>query len=213
MGSPTAPPRSSGRGPSARERATACEEGSPPGFFAADSASPWRLDRAAHSLAHEHSRFLHRQFASSPRPPPRRSPRRGEDRLSALDRLPCPTGPSLTAMTPTVEGKTTTAISLVEVLIWTSTPPVPARALARARTWLAGGGTGGGRAQVAHGADQPPLHGRHPRDRRRQPARGDDRRPLMHGNARHRPALDHLAALYRHGRPHAAAGRSGSARR
>ena len=57
----------------------------------------------------------------------------------------------------------------------------------------------------ADGGHEPPLHRRHPRDRRReQPARGDARgAPPARQQARRRPADDQLAALHRHQRPRA----------
>ena len=59
------------------------------------------------------------------------------------------------------------------------------------------------RAGRPDGGPEPPLHRRHPRDRGgEQPARGDARgaHPARQ-RARHRPALDRLAALRRHQRP------------
>ena len=75
---------------------------------------------------------------------------------------------------------------------------------------IKGGGTGGGRAQLAP-METCNLHFTgdiHAIARREQPARGDARRaPAARQRARHRPALDHLAPLPRHGRPRAAPGR------
>ena len=62
------------------------------------------------------------------------------------------------------------------------------------------------RAGRPDGGPQPPLHGRHPRDRRgEQPARRDARgAPAARQQARDRPADGELAALRRHQRPRAA---------
>ncbi len=83
---------------------------------------------------------------------------------------------------------------------------LPARALPRPR--LRDQGRRRGRRLRPGGADggaEPPLHRRHPRDRRgQQPARGDARRaPAARQRARRRPADDHLAAVPRHERPRA----------
>ena len=92
---------------------------------------------------------------------------------------------------------------------------LPARGLGRAR--LRDQGRRGRRrlrAGRADGGPEPPLHGRPPRDRRReQPARRDPRvAPPPRERARDRPALDQLAPLRGHERPRAPADRrSGSA--
>ena len=84
---------------------------------------------------------------------------------------------------------------------------LPARGVAR--PGLRDQGRRGGRrlrAGRADGGPEPPLHRRHPCDRRReQPARRDARgaHPARQ-RARHRPALDLVAALPRHQRPRAA---------
>ena len=84
---------------------------------------------------------------------------------------------------------------------------MPARAVARAR--LRDQGRRGRRRLRpgrAHGGPQPPLHRRHPRDRRRQqpPRRRARGAPAARQQARHRPADDRLATLHRHERPRAA---------
>ena len=117
-----------------------------------------------------------------------RPARRPARRRSSID---------VTAITPTKagEGKTTTSVSLTQGLghIGKSAGALPARGVARPgvrdqgrrrRRRL--------RAGRADGGHEPPLHRRHPRDRRReQPARGDARgaHPARQ-RARHRPALD-----------------------
>ena len=85
---------------------------------------------------------------------------------------------------------------------------LPARGLARPR--LRDQGRRGRRRLRAgrpHGGPEPPLHRGHPRDRGgQQPARGHARgAPPAREQARHRPALDQLAALRRHQRPRAPA--------
>ena len=84
--------------------------------------------------------------------------------------------------------------------------PLPARGLAR--PGVRDQGRRGGRrlhAGRADGGPEPSLHGRHPRDRRReQPARRDARRAHpARQQARHRRPLDLLAPLPRHQRPRA----------
>ena len=134
--------------------------------------------------------------------------------LSALDRLADrPDGKLIcvAGMTPTAagEGKTTTLVG---------PHPGPRRdrqALAgRAARAVAGSGVRRegrrGRRRVdadrADGGPQPPLHRRHPRDRRgEQSARGDDRRAHPpRQQAGDRPQQHHVAARDRHERPRAA---------
>ena len=117
----------------------------------------------------------------------------------------------VTAITPTKfgEGKTTTSVSLTQGLGAIGRKPgaLPARGVARPGVRDQGRrGRRRLRAGRADGGHEPPLHGRHPRDRRReQPARGDARgAPPARQQARHRPALDLVAALRRHQRPRAA---------
>ena len=104
--------------------------------------------------------------------------------LSVLDRLagrPDAKLVNVTAITPTKagEGKTTTAVSLTQGLGQHRQAPgaLPARGVAR--PGLRDQGRRGGRrlrAGRADGGHEPPLHRRHPRDRRgQQPARRDAR--------------------------------------
>ena len=135
--------------------------------------------------------------------------------LAVLDRLKgTPDGKlvCVTAITPTKagEGKTTTSVSL-DAGPRPHRPQagaLPARGLARAG--LRDQGRRGRRRLRpgrADGGPEPPLHRRHPRDRRgEQPARRDARgaHPARQ-RARDRPALGRLAALRRHQRPRARA--------
>ena len=133
--------------------------------------------------------------------------------LTVLDRLRDVADGKLicvTAVTPTKagEGKTTTSVSLTQGLgyIGASAGPLPARAVARPGLRDQGRGRRRRlRAGRADGRPQPPLHRRHPCDRRgEQPARGDPRgASAPRERAPHRPALDRLAALRRHQRPRA----------
>ena len=85
--------------------------------------------------------------------------------------------------------------------------PLPARGVARPRVRDQGRCRRRGlRAGRPDGGHEPPLHGRHPRDRRgEQPARGDARgAPAARERARHRSAHRLVAALRRHQRPRAA---------
>ena len=131
--------------------------------------------------------------------------------LSVLDRLAgTPDGKlvCVTAITPTKagEGKTTTSVSLTQGLghIGRQAGALPARGLARAR--LRDQGRRGRRRLRPgrpDGGPEPPLHRRHPCDRRgEQPARSVARgaHPARQ-RAPDRPALDRLAALRRHQRP------------
>ena len=82
--------------------------------------------------------------------------------------------------------------------------PLPPRGLAR--PGVRDQGRRGGRRLHpgrADGGHEPPLHGRHPCDRRgEQPARRDARREHPpRQQARHRRALDLVAPLHRHQRP------------
>ena len=163
--------------------------------------------------------------ARSPRSPtPPGSSRRGDRAVRPLQgegrprrcSTASPTGRTgssidVTAITPTKagEGKTTTSVSLTQGLGHIGKKPgaLPARGLARAG--LRDQGRRGRRRLRAgrpDGGPEPPLHRRHPRDRRReQPARRAARgAPPARERARHRPALGQLAALRRHQRPRAA---------
>ena len=117
-------------------------------------------------------------------------------------------------MTPTKagEGKTTTSVALTEGMgyIGRKPGPLPARALARPGLRDQGRRRRGRlRPGGADGGPQPPLHRRHPRDRRRQqPAGGAARRlDAARQPAPHRRAAGHLEARRRHERPGAAPGR------
>jgi Formyltetrahydrofolate synthetase len=94
----------------------------------------------------------------------------------------------VTAITPTKfgEGKTTTSVSLTQGLGAIGRKPVLCLREASLGPvfGIKGGAAGAGYAQVVpDGGHEPPLHRRHPRDRRReQPARRPARGPLLHGN-------------------------------
>ena len=114
-------------------------------------------------------------------------------------------------MTPTKagEGKTTTLVGLTQGLGVIGKNPVACLREAVARAGVRDQGRRGRRRPDPgrpDGGPQPPLHRRHPRDRRRQqPAGGDDRRlDPARQPAQHRRAADRLAARRRHERPGAA---------
>ena len=134
--------------------------------------------------------------------------------LSVLERLAGrPNGKlvGVTAITPTKagEGKTTTAVGLVQGLGKIGKSPVLCLREASLGPGVRDQGRRGRRRLLAGRADggsEPPLHRRHPRDRRRQqPALGDARgaHPARE-HARDRPADDQLAPLRGHERPGAA---------
>jgi formate--tetrahydrofolate ligase len=121
---------------------------------------------------------------------------------TALDRLALAQDGRLvcvTAMTPTKfgGGKTTTAISLADGLGRLGAHPVLClREPSLGPVFgIKGGGTVRPRAGDAEGVDQPPVHGRHLRDRRgEQPPRRDGRRSSpARQSGRARLAVGHLA--------------------
>ena len=148
---------------------------------------------------------------------------KGKISLAALDRLADrPDGKlvCVTGMTPTKagEGKTTTSVALTEGMGYIGRSPVLCLREPSLGPGVRDEGRRGRRRLRPGGADggpQPPLHRRHPRDRRRQqPARGDPRRldPARQPAPHRRPAGD-LEARRRHERPRPAPGRARARRR
>ena len=142
--------------------------------------------------------------------------------LSVTDRLADrPDGKLIcvTGMTPTKagEGKTTTLVGLTQGLGAIGKRPVAClREPSLGPVFgIKGGAAGGGDdAGGADGGPQPPLHRRHPRDRRREQPAGRDARRLDPARqpAQDRPAADRVAPRRRHERPGAALDHGGARR-